>query len=68
MHTRYLRMVLGVGSKVDHDVLRAEACSPVTTRTGLPVSSTSGMSEYEWGHDGEVWKDDVLMLLGRNKC
>ena len=38
------------------------------TRIGLLVSSTSGMSEYEWGHDGEAWKDDVLMLLGRNKC
>ena len=28
VHTRFLRMVLGVGSKVDQDVLRVEACSP----------------------------------------
>ena len=34
VHTRYLIMVLGVGCKVDQDVLRAEACSPVAVVGG----------------------------------
>ena len=44
VHTRYLRMVLGVGSKVDQDGCELRRAAQPTTRIGLLVSSTSGMS------------------------
>ena len=71
VHTRYLRMVLGVGSTVDQDVLRAEACSPVCHSHWVTcifkfwneLSTSEGMMAHE------AWKDDiVLMLLGYKRC
>ena len=64
-------MVLGVGSKVDQDVLRAEACSPAYHSHWVTcifnfwneLSTSEGMMAHE------AWKDDiVLMLLGCKRC